>query len=117
MKPIFINLTPHTLVLVLPSGQRVSFPPSGTVARAVTPDVQVASLEVEGEPVEVVIAPPFTEVAGLPDPQPGRYYIVSSIAAEAVRGRSDVLVPGTGPETIRSRMRPAGSPPSAGFGA
>ncbi len=98
MKPTFVNLTPHTIVLLLPSGRRVSFPPSGTVARAVTPDVQVDALEVENEQVEVVVAPPFAEVAGLPDPQPGQYYIVSSIAAEAVRGRPDILIPGTDPD-------------------
>ena len=98
MMPSFVNLTPHTIVLLLPSGRRVSFPPSGTVARAVTPEVQVDGLAVEGERVEVVMAPPFAEVAGLPDPQPGHYYIVSSIAAEAVRGRPDVLIPGTDPD-------------------
>jgi len=98
MKPVFINLTPHTIVLLLASGRRVSFPPSGTVARAVAPDGQIDSIEVEKEQVEVIIAPPFAEVAGLPAPQPGHYYILSSIAAEAVRGRPDVLIPGTSPE-------------------
>ncbi|RME25645.1 MAG: hypothetical protein D6800_07370, partial [Candidatus Zixiibacteriota bacterium] len=41
------------------------------------------------------------DVEGLPDPQDGTVYLVSSMVLSAVRGRRDVVAPDTGPTAIR----------------
>ncbi len=84
----FVNLTPHAIVVVVPSGT-TTIPASGTLARCKTVNVPVG--EVDGVPVGRVT---YGDVEGLPAPQEGTYYVVSALVRAAVPGRSDVLSPG-----------------------
>jgi len=90
-----VNLTPHPLVLALPSGERITVPPSGTVARVATLPASVAT--VEGLPVPVAPAPRFGAVEGLPAPREGVALLVSAMVLARCAGRGDVFAPGTGP--------------------
>lgn len=91
-----VNLTPHPIVLQTPGGERVTLPPSGTVARvSATPGELEA---VDGIPVPVAGRTIFGAVEGLPAPQPGTFFVVSALVGSALKGsRDDVLCPGTGP--------------------
>lgn len=93
--PQLINLTPHPLVLLCVTGtQRV--PQSGNIARV--RHEQVALDSVSDIPVYATV---YKEIEGLPEPQEGVTYIVSSLIQHALRQhgitRDDVLSPGTGP--------------------
>lgn len=96
--PTFVNLLPHALTLVLPSGRERAFPPSGTVARVEPPAPQTDTVAVDGEAVEVRLRRRPTEVTGLPAPRPGTYYLVSTMLARAAPERDDLLAPATGPD-------------------
>lgn len=87
--PALMNLTPHTLNLL--AGGGVAIPPSGTVARCDVTRHQLGVLLVDGTEVPINHTK-FGVVTGLPDPRPGVYYIVSSLVAQAVPERADVLV-------------------------
>jgi hypothetical protein len=80
-----VNLTPHAINLVGDNPQ--NFPPSGTVARCAVTRQQVGT--VDGVPVNRTV---YGDVTGLPAPQPGTYYIVSALVAQAVPDRTDVLI-------------------------
>lgn len=91
------NLTPHALTLVSATGEHTVVPPSGTVARVTsTPGVVEAR---EGFPCAVASPTVFGEVTGLPTPTAGTVFVVSGMVGSALagQGRSDVFVPGTGP--------------------
>jgi len=88
----FVNLTPHEIKVVRKDGSELRLPPSGQVARVMTASVPVS--EVDG--VEVVRTE-FGAVEGVPEPREGVYYIVSSMVAQALSWRSDVLAPDTSP--------------------
>jgi len=94
-----VNLTPHEVAFPMDATQAIFFtvPPSGTVARAATARQQVAVLDIDGVTVPVNRVP-FGQVENLPEPAEGTYYIVSSIVAQALPGRQDLLVPD---DTIR----------------
>jgi len=83
----FVNLTPHVINIINPSGQ-MDLPPSGVVARVATTTAVVD--EIDG--VEI-IETSFGKLEALPPPQEGVYYIVSRIVLEAAR-RGDLLSPG-----------------------
>ena len=92
-----VNLTPHAITLIAPSGEHHVIPPSGTVARvASTPGAVEAR---EGFPCLVASPTKFGEVTGLPAPAEGTVFVVSGMVGSALagKGRTDVLVPGTGP--------------------
>jgi len=89
------NLTPHPLTLRSASGEDTILAPSGTVARvAATPG---AVNDVEGLPIPVAAPDEFGAVEGLPEPTQGTFYIVSAMVGAHLKGRPDVLMPGTGP--------------------
>ena len=94
---MIINLTPHAIVLRSAGGEDTVIPPSGQVARVTSTPGSLAT--VDGLPVPVASPTTFGEVEGLPAPVEGTFYIVSGMvgAALAGRGRTDVLMPGTGP--------------------
>lgn len=84
----FTNLTPHAVTLVTADGP-ITWPPSGQVARVST----------EVEPVGYAgLAPLRVEqpgpVTGLPEPQRGRWYIVSGQVRTACPERLDLVSPG-----------------------
>ena len=92
-----VNLTPHALTLIAPSGEHHIIPASGSVARvASTPGTVEAR---EGFPCLIASPTKFGEVTGLPAPQDGVVFVVSGMVGSALagRGRTDVFVPGTGP--------------------
>ena len=88
-----VNLTPHALNLMPegPDGPTVTIPPSGQVARCAVDRVQVDTVAVDGITVPVNQTR-FGQVSDLPDPQPDTIYIVSSLVAQAVPDRPDVLI-------------------------
>lgn len=79
----WVNLTPHNITV----GDR-NFPPSGSVAR-------VSSKEVDLGPVDGVptVSVEFGAVEGLPDPKPNTMFIVSGLV-KAQTNRRDVVAPG-----------------------
>lgn len=85
---MFVNLTPHALNVRVGEAEIV-IPPSGSIARAaqtVTP-----CGEIDGIPVYRTT---YGAVEGLPAPVDGTWYIVSSLTAQAVKDRNDILIPG-----------------------
>ena len=94
---MLINLTPHALTLIAPTGEHHIIPPSGTVARVGSTPGTVGARD--GFPCLVASPTTFGEVTGLPAPQDGTAFIVSGMVGSALagRGRADVFVPGTGP--------------------
>ena len=83
----FKNLTPHSICEVT-TGQTI--PPSGVVARVKSSTVKVA--EHASAPIYTST---FGDIEGLPEPEAGTIYIVSSLALNAVPSdRRDVVSPG-----------------------
>ncbi|NNV07148.1 hypothetical protein ETC03_12230 [Geobacillus sp. MMMUD3] len=96
----FVNLTPHVLNIVRDDGSiALSVPPSGTVARVTTQQTVVCQLA----GVDVVRTV-FGDVVGLPDPQDGVVYVVSTLVLQALSAsgvdRSDVVAPDTSPASV-----------------
>ena len=91
MKKI-LNLTPHAVSFVAEDGSLLmKVEPSGQVARCKTETRVVAQVEVDGiliPETETV----FGDVEGLPDPEEGVIYLVSSLVAQAAK-RDDVVIP------------------------
>lgn len=84
---MIVNLTPHTVNEVETNSK---FQPSGKVARVSTQYIQQG--DVDGIPLFVV---KYGEVEGLPEPEEGTMYVVSSLVLEAMRGvRTDLIAPG-----------------------
>lgn len=88
------NLTPHALVLRGQDGQEVTVPPSGIVVRVAPIESLVGEIAMDGVAVPL-IETMFGQIVGLPEPQEGTMYVVSSIvrAALPAGSRPDVLVP------------------------
>ena len=97
---MFINLTPHTIVLHGRNG-RVEIPASGNVARvSQTRSVLDEDAGPEYGHVDLVRYRP-DQVTGLPTPEPGTIYIVSGQVLVACAGRSDVFAPDTDKGAVR----------------
>lgn len=90
-----VNLTPHSLTLFTPQGV-VELPASGQLARVRSTSEPAG--EVLGMPV---VRSSFEPVSGLPAPELGKCFVVSSLVLAALRAegvsRNDLLAPGTGP--------------------
>lgn len=84
----FVNLTQHDLTIVIESGNDLVLPASGEVARVTFSTQQVD--RIDGIPIYKTIYEP--EVVGLPEPEDGTIFIVSSLAAQTAK-RHDVLAP------------------------
>lgn len=95
---VVINLTPHevTVRVEVEEGPDVVFPPSGQVARVEA--VQTFCGVVAGIPV---VRSVFGEPTNLPAEATGVTYLVSSLVAQAVTNREDVVAPDTGATSIR----------------
>ncbi len=96
-----INLTPHPITIVV-GDQRLVLAPSGNVARVSQGYRDLGTLEVGGFDIPVV-ATTYGDIVGLPPEEPGTFYIVSAIVAQAAwaKGRLDVLAPDTGAGAVR----------------
>lgn len=92
-----VNLTPHPITLRDGEGVDHTIAPSGQVARVSSTPGTLAV--VPGVPVPVATPTVFGEVTGLPNAVDGTVFIVSAIVGSALvgKGRSDVFLPGTGP--------------------
>ena len=87
-----INLTPHPVVLRVGT-EAVTLPPSGVVARTTTVEEPVGTVTIQdglGIPVIRVV---YGRLEGVPPPQEGIGYIVSSLAAQAAPERRDLFIP------------------------
>ena len=82
------NFTPHTLNVVCGDGSVKTLPSVG-IARVAT---SVKALD----PVcgFDVVSTTFSDVTGLPDYDPDKYYVVSRLVLSACPGRADLLCPG-----------------------
>lgn len=90
-----VNLTPHPVVLRPEGGGSVTIAPSGAVCRAREEREFVGHVSIAGVGVPVYrIA--YGAPEGLPAPEPGTIYVVSALAAQAIRAhrpdRDDVVV-------------------------
>lgn len=83
----FINLTSHTIKEVT-SG--IIIPASGRVARLKSTTIKVG--DHLGAPI---YSSQFGDVEGLPEPQEGVIYIVSSLCLNGITNRNDVVSPGS----------------------
>lgn len=92
-----VNLAPHTIVVRMPDGTDREFPSEGSCRCA---PVSVPLPDADGIPC---VKSSFGDLQGLPDPQEGTIYLVSTPAAQkaAAMGRSDVYSPDTGATAIR----------------
>lgn len=83
-----INLTPHAVNIYTKAGIK-TIAPSGVVARCAQQQILIGHIgDID------LYKTDFGEVSGLPEPQKDTFYIVSAVAANALRGRrSDVLIP------------------------
>lgn len=89
---MFVNLTPHAIVIRNNDGDTVIGPTSP--AARVEPGVLLSTENMGGIPI---IRWGDGEVVNLPPPTEGVIFIVSAVVGAAVRGRADVVCPGTGP--------------------
>ncbi len=91
-----VNLTPHEVNI-----NGVTVPPSGMVARVATIQTEAGTL-VFGEHTFPVVHNTYGEVEGLPAPEPGTIYLVSSLVLGALEAqgiyREDVFAPDTSPQ-------------------
>lgn len=86
---MIVNLTPHAINFVLPSGEVRVIAPSGGVARCSTSTSPAG--EVDGIPLSRTT---YGEVTGIPEPSPGKLFVVSALVRAAVPSRTDVASPG-----------------------
>ena len=93
-----VNLMKHNCV-VNTGRQKYDFEPSGLVATVETEHAPIGT--VTGHGIEIVDRR-FGKVDGLPDPEPGVIYLVSSMVLEAVPHRRDVFAPDSGPTATRN---------------
>lgn len=85
---IWVNLTPHDVVLLLPYAEPRVIKRSGSIARvSVTQDTFDF---IEDIPIK---KQHYSAVIGLPEPVEGTGYIVSSLAAQACPDRKDLYFP------------------------
>ncbi len=83
------NLTPHAINFVNADGtQLLAVEPSGTIARVTATTVTVG--EIDGIPVT---RSEYSDVTGLPAPEDGVVYVVSSLVAQRCADRDDVFIP------------------------
>lgn len=86
-----VNVTPHAITLLDKDNNIIKvFPPSGDVARCAVTRTQIGAMDFNGNIVPVNSLG-FGMVQGLPAPNDGTYYIVSSLVAQAAKGRKDLL--------------------------
>jgi hypothetical protein len=94
---MMINCTPHSIIIKVGEKELV-FPPSGIIPR-------VATIEVPAEGIDGIpcVTQRLGEVQGLPDPEPGTFFLVSSLVFQASE-REDLVAPDTGKTCIRDEQ-------------
>lgn len=84
-----VNLTPHSLNVVMPDGNIRVIAPSGGVARVSTQSSSDG--DVDGIPVSTSV---FGDLVGLPPIKDSVFLVVSRLVLEAAGKRRDLLAPG-----------------------
>ena len=86
---MLMNLTPHDINFVTEDGNAITVvKPSGVIARVASSTVVTGNID--GIPVTETV---YGEVEGLPEPEDGTVYIVSSLVAQRCKHRNDVFIP------------------------
>lgn len=102
----FVNLTPHAITFFQKNledqtmNKLLTVQPSGQIARVAAKTV-VISEGFDGVPVT---ATEYGEVEGLPEPEEGTIYIVSSLVAGRCRDRDDVFIPNESVRDAQGRI-------------
>jgi len=91
----FMNLTPHRVVVRPDATPEMILEPSGSVARCQVTAERIGDLD--GIPL---VRQVFGSPTGIPEPEEGTTYVVSTLVAQAAC-RPDVVSPDTGPSAIR----------------
>ena len=86
------NFTPHNVVIVINELEKIVIPSDG-IARVTEEKNATPSIDVDGVIIETFVSS-FGEVENLPPQEEGVMIIVSALAADAAKGRDDLLVPG-----------------------
>ncbi|HEY8393602.1 MAG TPA: hypothetical protein VIK92_02235 [Thermaerobacter sp.] len=100
---MIVNLTPHPIHVYAPDTPDVvgpehkplcTIPPCGTYARITTTRTLSGTIAVGGWLEVPLVDTTYGEVEGLPDPEPGVFYLVSLACATELRhsGRDDLIV-------------------------
>ena len=88
-----INLTPHSITFVSDDGTPImTVPASGAVARVSSKTVVMGLVDV-GEIQIPITGTTYGEIEGLPSPQDGIIYVVSSLVAQRCSNRQDIFIP------------------------
>lgn len=97
----WVNLTGHLVKVYDRKGKtvRMVIYPSGKTVRIISKVVN--STQIDGVPV---VEDEYEDIINLPDPEPGKIYIVSTPVLEFLRSRGicrpDVVAPDTGPDSV-----------------
>lgn len=89
-----INLTNHPINILAKDKQKIiTIPPSGILARSIQSTEQMGFIDYNGVQIPVTQTT-YGRVIGVPDPQPGKAYIVSKIVAERFNSdlRDDIFI-------------------------
>lgn len=88
-----VNLTPHTINIVLGPQTTIRVPPSGKVARVNS----VTEVTTPIADIVPVVRTKFGDIEGLPNAEDGTIFITSTLVAQvaARQGRTDVVAPDT----------------------
>lgn len=95
-----MNLTPHALTIISGENnmQKLVIEPSGVVARVSTRTESIGSITTDDGFNIPLTTTVFGRLEGLPAPEEGTIYVVSSLVAGRVPYRPDVMIPN---ESIR----------------
>ena len=99
-----VNCMKHACTIIL-AGRKLTIEPSGPVAEVQTVETRIGERYLGEGPhgLQVpIISRTCTEVKGLPDPDPGTIYLVSSMVLAAVPDRTDVFAPDSGATATRN---------------
>lgn len=88
-----VNLTPHDLVVFAGDREILRIPTSQDVLRLEELQTAVSPTLIQGHLVEIVTIEYGAPDTSLPASEPAVFYVVSRIAANALRARRDVLFP------------------------
>jgi hypothetical protein len=84
-----VNLTPHEFIFIDYDDECIVVKPSGRIAKVST-DIEFIGETIEGIPVTESKS---SKIEGLPDPEPGKGFIVDRLVAEHVTERDDIFIP------------------------
>lgn len=95
-----MNLTPHALTIISGENnmQKLVVEPSGIVARVAAHTENIGNITTDDGFTIPLTTTVFGQVEGLPAPEEGVVYVVSSLVAGRVPDRKDVFIPN---ESIR----------------